>query len=93
MPSRAGESTSPSCGVHWRGILRSASACRSALVPVPSGKGDLPFAFDISMGVKKGNDALLKRLEKVLDQRQAEITKILRDYGVPLLERKVTAKR
>jgi len=64
-----------------------------ALVPVPSGKGDLPFAFDISMGVKKGNDALLKRLEKVLDQRQAEITKILKDYGVPLLERKATAKR
>ena len=28
------------------------------LVPVPSGKGDLPFAFDISMGVKKGNEAL-----------------------------------
>ena len=45
------------------------------------------------MGVKKGNDALLKRLEKVLDQRQAEITKILKDYGVPLLERKVTARR
>ena len=28
------------------------------MVPVPSGKGDLPFAFDIAMGVKKGDEAL-----------------------------------
>jgi mxaJ protein len=62
------------------------------VVPVPSGKGDLPFAFDISMGVKKGNDALRARLQKVLDSRQAEITKILTDFGVPLLDRKVNAK-
>jgi quinoprotein dehydrogenase-associated probable ABC transporter substrate-binding protein len=58
------------------------------LVPIPSGKGDLPFAFDISMGVKPGNDALRARLQKVLDTRQAEITKILNDYRVPLLQRK-----
>ena len=64
-----------------------------ALVPVPSGKGDLPFAFDISMGVKAGNEALRSRLDKVLVQRQAEIAKILKDYGVPLLERKATAGR
>jgi quinoprotein dehydrogenase-associated probable ABC transporter substrate-binding protein len=55
------------------------------LVPVPSGKGDLPFAFNISMGVKPGNDALRARLQKVLDSRQAEIAKILKGYGVPVL--------
>ena len=59
-----------------------------ALVPVPSGKGDLPFAFDISMGVKPGSDAVKARLERVLDTRQADITRILKDYGVPLLENK-----
>lgn len=65
------------------------------VVPVPSGKGDLPFAFDISMGVKPGNDALRAQLEKVLDRKQVEIRKILKDYGVPLLglERKVDAKK
>ena len=63
------------------------------LVPVPSGKGDLPFAFDISMGVKRGNDALRVRLQEVLDRRQAEITKILQDYGVPLVERKASPTR
>ena len=62
------------------------------LVPVPSGKGDLPFAFDIAMGVKRGNEPLRKRLQTVLDRRQAEIAKILKEYGVPLLERKVNAR-
>jgi quinoprotein dehydrogenase-associated probable ABC transporter substrate-binding protein len=64
-----------------------------AMVPVPSGKGDLPFEFEISMGVKIGNDALKTQLEKVLDTRQAEITKILKDYGVPLIDRKADSKR
>jgi mxaJ protein len=63
------------------------------LVPIPSGKGDLPFAFDISMGVKKGNEALRVRLQQILDARRAEITKILKDYGVPVTERKVNPTR
>jgi len=56
------------------------------LVPVPSGKGDLPFAFNISMGVKKGDSALKARVENVRRQRSAEITAILKEYGVPLLD-------
>lgn len=56
------------------------------LVPIPSGKGDLPFAFDIAMGVTRGNDALRARLVEVLDRRQTEIERILREYGVPLLQ-------
>jgi hypothetical protein len=40
------------------------------------------------MGVKIGNDALKTQLGKVLDARQAEMTKILKDYGVPLIDRK-----
>jgi mxaJ protein len=55
-----------------------------ALVPVPSGKGDLPFEFDISMGVKHGNDALRVRLEQVLDAKRSEIAAILNDFSVPL---------
>jgi len=62
------------------------------MVPVPSGKGDLPFAFDISMGVKSGDDALLAQVEKVLATKHAEIVSILKNYGVPLLEGKVEAK-
>jgi quinoprotein dehydrogenase-associated probable ABC transporter substrate-binding protein len=62
------------------------------LVQIPSRKGDLPFEFDISMGVKRGNEALRARLVEVLDRRQAEIEGILRQYGVPLLPSRARAK-
>jgi len=63
------------------------------MVPIPSGKGDLPFEFGMSMGVKPGNDALRIKLEKEIDARRAEITKILNDYNVPLIERKAGPAR
>ena len=62
------------------------------MVPVPSGPGDLPFAFDMSMGVKPGNDALLATLEKVIAAKRSDITKILKDYNVPLIEGKAVSK-
>jgi quinoprotein dehydrogenase-associated probable ABC transporter substrate-binding protein len=55
------------------------------IVPVPSGKTDLPFAFDISMGIKPGDDELRNKVEQVLVAKRAEITAILKEYGVPLL--------
>jgi len=63
------------------------------MVPVPSEEGDLPFAFDLSMGVKPGNDALRVQLEKVLQTKHADVMKILKDYNVPTIERKATAKQ
>jgi mxaJ protein len=62
------------------------------VVPVPSGKTDLPNAFNISMGVRPGNEVLRAELEQAIASKQAEIRKILKDYGVPLLEGKVDAK-
>jgi len=62
------------------------------MVPVPSGKTDLPFAFNVSMGVRPGDEMLKARLERVLDSKQVEIRKILTDYGVPLLEMKPAGK-
>lgn len=58
------------------------------MVPVPSGPGDLPFAFDIAMGVKRGQPALKARLEQVLTAQRTAIRAILTDYGVPLVEGK-----
>ena len=43
------------------------------------------FAFDISMGVKKGNKELKAKLEDALARRHDEIKHILEDFGVPLL--------
>ncbi|HEV8639600.1 MAG TPA: substrate-binding domain-containing protein [Methylomirabilota bacterium] len=54
------------------------------LVPLTGDPG-VPLAFDISMGVKKGDQALKTRLEDVLDRRRVDIRKVLEDYGVPLL--------
>jgi mxaJ protein len=56
------------------------------LVPLGDERaGTLPFAFEISMGVRKADAALRARLEKAIVTKQAEIRKILEDYGVPLL--------
>lgn len=57
------------------------------VVRVPSGKTDLPFTFNISMGVRPGDDAFRARLEKILELKHAEITSILKSYGVPLESR------
>ncbi len=54
------------------------------LIPLESEVG-VPLAFDISMGVKKGNKELKSRLEAAIDRRGAEIRAILADYGVPVL--------
>ena len=62
------------------------------MVPVPSQPGDLPFAFDMSMGVKPGNDALFATLEKTIAAKRSEIAKILKDYNVPLIEGKAVSK-
>ena len=64
-----------------------------AVTPIPSKPGDLPFAFNMTMGVKKGNDALHGRIEALLQQRRPEIEQILKEFNVPLLPRKVTTTR
>ncbi|GBC84111.1 hypothetical protein HRbin11_00533 [bacterium HR11] len=56
------------------------------IVPVPDENPRIPMAFNMSMGVRKGNKALKARLEEILTAKAAEIRAILEDYGVPLLE-------
>jgi mxaJ protein len=43
----------------------------------------LPFVYDISMGVRHGDQALKEDLERVLERKRPEIETILNDYGVP----------
>ena len=43
------------------------------------------FAFDISMGVRKGDKELKAKLEESIARKRDEITHILEDFGVPLL--------
>jgi mxaJ protein len=55
------------------------------LVPLRGNDPATPFAFDISMGVRKGEKAFKAELEEILSKDSAAIKTILEDYGVPLL--------
>lgn len=43
----------------------------------------LPFVFDISMGVRRGDVALKETLDKEIERRRDDIDRILDQYGVP----------
>lgn len=47
----------------------------------------LPFVFDISMGVRREDQELRDQLEQILDNRRAEIDRILENYKVPRVDR------
>ena len=45
----------------------------------------LRFAFDIALGVRKGDSALKQRLDEALERRADAIRALLRANGVPLV--------
>ena len=65
--------------------MKKYAGCPLETVPLPEDDPRNPVTFEISMGVKKGNEALKAQLEEVLSKRQVEIRQILEEYGVPLL--------
>jgi quinoprotein dehydrogenase-associated probable ABC transporter substrate-binding protein len=55
------------------------------LQPVsPEVDEQLPFVYDISMGVRRSDKEKRRILNDLLDRRQSDIDGILRSYGVPL---------
>lgn len=50
-----------------------------------SANPNLPFHFDIAIGVRKGESALKENLDAALQRRHDEIVSILRAFGVPQL--------
>ena len=45
----------------------------------------LPFVFDISVGVRRGDNALRDEIDDILQRRRADVGKILSRFGVPLV--------
>jgi mxaJ protein len=45
----------------------------------------LPMVFDISMGVRRDDRALLRELDEVLAQQATRIQALLREYGIPIV--------
>jgi mxaJ protein len=43
----------------------------------------LPFVFDMSMAVKRGNEPLRDELDAVIERRQGDIDRILMEFGIP----------
>src|SRR5688572_26673811 len=72
---------------------------RTARVPLqlsrvrPDEEPPFPFAFDIAMGVARTNHALQQELDGVIERRRSDITRILRDYAVPMLRSEEVAVR
>lgn len=58
-----------------------------AIVPVAATAepGGLRFAFDVGMGVRRGDDQLRQRLDDVIRTHRPQIAAILKRYGVPLV--------
>jgi mxaJ protein len=46
----------------------------------------LPFVFDMSMAVARGNDALLAELDRAISNRRDDLDGILREFGVPRVD-------
>jgi mxaJ protein len=45
--------------------------------------GGVPMAFDVAIGVRRGEPALRDSLDRILERRKSEIVTILDRYGVP----------
>jgi len=58
------------------------------LEPVTPWMADMqwPMQFDISVGVQKDDQELLKRIDAILTRRSGNIRKLLADYHVPLVQ-------
>ena len=68
------------------GYFAEHSAVAFELTPVsPQSEGPVPFAFDISMGVRRGDPRLEAALNRIIRGRQAAIRRLLEQYGVPEL--------
>ena len=60
------------------------------VVPLQSEPG-VKFDFQYAMGVRYGEREWKAQIEGLIDKHKAEIDKILRDYGVPLLDNEAPA--
>jgi len=56
-----------------------------AMLPDTDRVTGLPFAFNLTLGVRRADRGLRDTLNAALDRHRADIDGILRDYGVPVL--------
>ena len=57
-----------------------------AAIPPDAGVATRPFAFDVSMAVRRGDHPRLALLEAFIERRRTEIDRLLASYGVPRVD-------
>ena len=74
------------------GFVAKRSRVPLEITPVvpPSDLRLVPFAYDIAMGVRRGDVALRARLDSAIVRRRSDIDRILSTYGVPRVARPAT---
>lgn len=55
------------------------------IVPLNHFSSEIPLEFSMSLGVRRGDKDLKRRLEAALQAHKAEVKAVLVDYGVPLV--------
>lgn len=69
------------------GWFAKSSSVPLSIVPIAAAAeaGGLKFAFEVGMGVRRGDEQLRRRLDEVIRTHRPQIAAILERYGVPLL--------
>lgn len=70
----------------FAGYLKAKRGADLTLQPVNLWDDDIPMEFDLAIGMRKTDAVLKYAIENALEDRKAEIEKILRDWGVPLVQ-------
>jgi mxaJ protein len=55
-------------------------------LPQPDGHSDQPMAYSVAMGVRRADKEFKQEVERALHARGAEISRILSEYRVPIVE-------
>jgi len=69
---------------YW--VKRAPVALTMVALPDSDPVSGMPFAFSMAMGVRHRDKELKARLDSVIDRRKSEITAILQEYSVPMLD-------
>ena len=69
---------------YW--VKRAPVALTMVALPDSDPVSGMPFAFSMAMAVRHRDKELKARLDSVIDRRKSEITAILQEYSVPLLD-------
>jgi quinoprotein dehydrogenase-associated probable ABC transporter substrate-binding protein len=81
----AGVLWGPLAGYYARQAVAGPNGAKLVVVPLQTEQG-VPMSFRIAMGVRHGDQAWRRTLNRLISQNQVEIDRILVSYGVPLLD-------